>query len=163
VAGTHVFAGTHGFGVYLLKNRGTTWSEVNTGLGALDVTSLVVRGNELFAGTLGGSVWKRPLSEMVTSLSTPPGEKPKGFALMQNYPNPFNPKTVVRSQYPVASWVKLAVYDLLGREVTVLVNEWRAAGSYQDSFDGTGLASGVYFCRMTAGSFTQSRKMILAR
>ena len=89
--------------------------------------------------------------------------QPEGFALGQNYPNPFNPKTVVGSELPVASNVKLAIYDLLGREVAVLVNERRAAGSYQDSFDGSGLASGVYICRMTAGKFAQSRRMLLLR
>ncbi len=88
---------------------------------------------------------------------------PQAYALQQNYPNPFNPKTVVSSQLPVASWVKLVVYDLLGREVTVLANEQRAAGSYLDTFDGTGLASGVYFCRLTAGSFVSTTKMILQK
>ncbi len=85
----------------------------------------------------------------------------KEFALSQNYPNPFNPKTVVRSQLPVASEVKLAVYDLLGREIAVLVNERRSPGNYQDTFDGTGLASGVYLYRLTAGDFVQTRPMIL--
>ncbi|RPH33056.1 T9SS C-terminal target domain-containing protein, partial [bacterium] len=62
-----------------------------------------------------------------------------------------------------ASQVELVVYDLLGREVAVLVKERRAAGSYQDTFDGSGLASGMYIYRLTAGSFVQSRKMLLLR
>ena len=86
-----------------------------------------------------------------------------GFMLEQNYPNPFNPTTVVSSQLPVVSSVKLAIYDLLGREVAVLVDERRAAGNYQDTFDGSGLASGVYVCRMTAGSYVSSRQMILIK
>jgi hypothetical protein len=94
---------------------------------------------------------------------TEPEPLPTSFALMQNYPNPFNPKTVVSSQLPVASNVKLAIYDLVGREVVVLVNERRAAGTYQDVFDGTGLASGVYVYRLTAGSFVQTRTMLLLR
>jgi PKD repeat protein len=85
------------------------------------------------------------------------------FELSQNYPNPFNPKTVVSSQLSVASNVKLVVYDLLGREIAVLVNERRSAGSYRDMFDGSGLASGVYVYRLMAGSFVQSRKMILVK
>jgi predicted GH43/DUF377 family glycosyl hydrolase len=88
---------------------------------------------------------------------------PLVFALEQSYPNPFNPKTVISSQLPVASNVKLIVYDVLGREIAVLVNERRAAGSYQDGFDGTGLASGVYFYRLTAGSFIRSRTMLLLK
>jgi hypothetical protein len=92
----------------------------------------------------------------------------QGFALLQNYPNPFNPKTVISSQLPVASDVRLTIYDLLGREVAVVVNERRAAGYYQDTFsavggDGSGLASGVYVYRLTAGSFVSTKKMILLR
>jgi hypothetical protein len=88
---------------------------------------------------------------------------PREFALKQNYPNPFNPRTVVSSQLPVASNVKLVVYDVLGREVTVLVNERRVAGRYQDTFDGSRLASGVYIYRLNAGSFVQSRAMVLVK
>jgi len=86
-----------------------------------------------------------------------------GFLLFQNFPNPFNPKTVVSSWLRVASEVRLVVYDVLGRQVAVLVNERRAAGSYQDSFDATGLASGVYIYRLTAGSFVESRTMVILR
>jgi len=88
---------------------------------------------------------------------------PARFSLEQNYPNPFNPKTGVRFQVPGVSDVKLTVFDLLGREVAVLVNERKAAGSYEVGFDGSGLASGVYMYRLTAGSFVQSKKMILLK
>jgi hypothetical protein len=88
---------------------------------------------------------------------------PAAFALEQNYPNPFNPATVIRYQIPALSPVKLVVYDLLGREVSVLVNERKAAGSYGVSFDAAGLSSGVYFCRMEAGSFRETRKLLLVR
>ena len=88
---------------------------------------------------------------------------PKNFSLEQNWPNPFNPKTVVSSQLPVASDVRIVIYDVLGREVAVLVNERRAAGNYNDSFDASGLASGMYVYRLTAGSFTQARTMLLVK
>jgi parallel beta-helix repeat protein len=88
---------------------------------------------------------------------------PREFALLQNYPNPFNPRTAVRSQLPVASWVRLVVYDLLGREVAVVVNERRAAGRYEDIFDASGLASGLYIYRLVAGLFTASRVMVLMK
>jgi hypothetical protein len=96
---------------------------------------------------------------------TPPGGPtvPSTYALLQNYPNPFNPTTIIRSQLPAAGDVRIVVYDLLGREVAVVVNGRRAAGYYEDSFDARGLASGVYVYRMTAGSFVQSRRMILVR
>ncbi len=88
---------------------------------------------------------------------------PRAFALEQNYPNPFNPKTGIRYQVSGVSDVKLVVFDLLGREVAVLVDERKAAGLYEVSFDGRGLSSGVYFYRLTAGSFTQIRAMMLVK
>jgi hypothetical protein len=88
---------------------------------------------------------------------------PATFALEQNYPNPFNPKTVVSSQLPVASWVRLVVYDLLGREVKVLMDERKEAGKHSVEFDASGLASGVYFYRMTAGAFVTAKQMLLVK
>jgi hypothetical protein len=88
---------------------------------------------------------------------------PHDYYLEQNYPNPFNPKTVVSSQLPEASNVKLVVYNVLGQEVAVLVNEQRAAGRYQDTFDASGLSSGIYIYRLTAGSYIQTRTMVLLK
>ncbi len=88
---------------------------------------------------------------------------PKVFNVEQNYPNPFNPRTGIRFQVPGVSDVTLAVYDLLGREVAVLVNEKKPAGTYQATFDGSGLASGMYIYRLKAGAFVESRTMLLLR
>jgi hypothetical protein len=89
--------------------------------------------------------------------------QPGTFSLAQNYPNPFNPATVVRYQVPVATDVRLVVHDLLGREVAVLVNEMKHPGSYEVRFDATGLASGVYLYRLTAGGYGETRKLLLIR
>jgi phosphatidylserine/phosphatidylglycerophosphate/cardiolipin synthase-like enzyme len=91
------------------------------------------------------------------------GELPKVYDLAQNFPNPFNPATVISYQLPVDAHVVLAVYDLLGREVDVLVNGRQSAGRYRVQFDARALASGVYLCRMTAGGYSQTRKMVLVR
>jgi len=125
---------------------------------------------------------------MVAS-TVPPVPLPAVARLEQNYPNPFNPKTVIRFSVPTGgragpqnadrasspasggrddqmsgvSDVKLTVHDLLGREVAVLVNERKAPGSYEVSFDGTGLASGMYVYRMTAGTFAAANRMMLVR
>jgi hypothetical protein len=85
------------------------------------------------------------------------------ISLEQNYPNPFNPTTVVRYRLPVVNTVRLVVYDVLGREVAVLVDEKKDPGSYEVTFDGSGLSSGVYFYRMQAGDFVQTRKLIVLR
>ena len=88
---------------------------------------------------------------------------PASFSLQQNYPNPFNPETVVSGQWPVASDVRLAVYDLLGREVAVLADGRYAAGKYAFRFDGSRIASGIYIYRLTAGPYSAVRRMTLLR
>ena len=90
-------------------------------------------------------------------------EAPTSFVLEQNYPNPFNPTTVVSFQLSAASAVRLAVYDLLGREVAVLVNERKEPGTYTVRFDATRFASGVYVYRLTAGGVFQTRRMLRLR
>jgi uncharacterized lipoprotein YddW (UPF0748 family) len=92
------------------------------------------------------------------------------FLLEQNYPNPFNPVTKIKFTIPnvtlsevEGSRVQLKVYDVLGKEVSTLVNEEKPAGSYEVDFNANGLSSGVYFYKLTAGSFSQTKKMILLR
>jgi hypothetical protein len=85
------------------------------------------------------------------------------FDLQQNYPNPFNPSTKISWQSPLASHQTLKVFDVLGNEITTLVNEFRNAGRYEIEFKAEGLPSGLYFYKLQAGSFTQTRKMILLK
>ncbi len=85
------------------------------------------------------------------------------YKLSQNYPNPFNPGTIISWQAPVGSLQSLKVYDVLGREVATLVNEYKEAGKHSVEFNATGLPSGVYFYRLNAGSFSETKKMILLR
>jgi hypothetical protein len=88
---------------------------------------------------------------------------PARFTLEQNYPNPFNPSTTIRYELPHASQVSLKVYNTLGQEVATLVNETKAAGVYTAEFDAAGLASGVYFYRMQAGTFVEVKKLVVLR
>ncbi|MCH7972328.1 MAG: SUMF1/EgtB/PvdO family nonheme iron enzyme [Bacteroidetes bacterium] len=99
----------------------------------------------------------------ITSLDVESNQIPNNFALFQNYPNPFNPSTII--QYAISSeqFVTLKVYDILGKEVATLVNEEKPIGSYQINFDGSKLTSGVYFYRLQAGVFTQTKKFVLLR
>jgi len=85
------------------------------------------------------------------------------YQLSQNYPNPFNPTTVISYSIPTASNVSLKVYDELGREVSVLVDGFVAAGSHQVSLDASSMASGVYFYRLTAGSFTDAKSLVVLK
>lgn len=106
---------------------------------------------------------QKVVGELTVNLSLP--EK---FALEQNYPNPFNPSTTMRYSIPVSEFVTLKVYDVLGEEVATLVNEEKPAGSYEVEFtshsdEGQNLTSGIYFYTLQAGSFTQTKKLILIK
>jgi minor extracellular serine protease Vpr len=88
---------------------------------------------------------------------------PQSFAVHQNFPNPFNPSTTIRYQLPEQSEVTLKIMDILGNEVSTLVNEVKPAGNYEFTLNASGLSSGVYFYRLNAGSFTSVRKMTLLK
>jgi hypothetical protein len=85
------------------------------------------------------------------------------FFLSQNYPNPFNPVTTISFSIPEDQIVELTVYNVLGTEVKVLLNEYRSAGTYKELFNANSLSSGVYFYKLKAGSFIQTKKFILIR
>jgi photosystem II stability/assembly factor-like uncharacterized protein len=158
--------------------NGILFQYLSVGTTNLDSTAIV--GIQMDATTgllyyLGGATQRPPElivhdslaisfnPRFAVNVANDPVRAPVTYALEQNYPNPFNPKTEIRYQVSGVSLVKITVYDLLGREVTTLVNEPKAPGSYEVSFDGSGLSSGVYIYRMTAGSFVQSRKMLLLK
>lgn len=88
---------------------------------------------------------------------------PLEFSLFQNYPNPFNPNTKISWQSPVGSWQTLKVYDVLGNEVATPVDEYKPAGKYEVNFDASKLSSGVYFYQLWAGSFIETKKMVLMK
>ncbi|MFH2031151.1 MAG: T9SS type A sorting domain-containing protein [Bacteroidota bacterium] len=92
-----------------------------------------------------------------------PSSIPEKFSLSQNYPNPFNPSTVIKFQVPSNKFIKLQVFDMLGREIRVLVNGVHKPGNYTVEFNANGLSSGVYFYTLNAGEFKETKKMILLR
>ena len=103
---------------------------------------------------------------MLENLITNVGENeltPENFVLEQNYPNPFNPSTTIRYSIKENTLVTLKVYDILGNEVVTLVNEVKPAGKYEISFDASSISSGIYFYKLNAGGFTNTKKMILLK
>jgi hypothetical protein len=89
--------------------------------------------------------------------------EPVAYELKQNYPNPFNPETRINFTLARSGYVKITVYNLLGEQVTILVNDFRRQGEYSVKFNGSGLASGIYFYRIDTPGFTKTRKMVLVR
>jgi hypothetical protein len=85
------------------------------------------------------------------------------FQLDQNYPNPFNPSTKIKYSIPQQSYVQLKVFDILGRQVKLLVNEQKVAGTYDVIFDASSLPSGIYFYTLTADDLSMTNKMILSK
>ena len=172
-----LFAGTDA-GVFLSTDNGSSWGAFSEGLSMTTINALVVVGPDsgvgvinVFAGGGNGVVWKRRLSEMITSTGITSDEIPAQCELDQNYPNPFNPSTKIAFRVPsrdgssslTTRSVELSVFDILGRKVATLVNEEMHPGNYEVTFDGSGLVSGVYFYRLESGAFKQTKRLVLLR
>ena len=134
-------------------------------------TSTEVGSEDMFLSSvgpvkiLGGNehIELTSFAEILTEVTTTRNEAPDAFQLFQNYPNPFNPSTVISYQLPLTTLVTLKVYDELGRLVGTLVDERQTAGAHSVTFNANRLASGVYFYRLTAGSFAQTKKLMLMK
>ncbi len=103
------------------------------------------------------------ISQQTVGIQNISSEIPKSFSLKQNYPNPFNPITNINFELPKNSKVKLAVYDALGRELSVLVNEELNAGTYNYKYDASNISSGVYFYRILAGDYNSVKRMVVLK
>jgi len=120
----------------------------------------------IYAQYLGGN-GRGDVSIILTNVPLPVEEAasslPTKVELAQNYPNPFNPSTSIMYTVGMRQFVKIRVYDLLGREVAALVNEEKPVGNYKINFNATGLPSGLYFYTLTTNNFSKTRKMILLK
>ena len=105
--------------------------------------------------------WTAAVSVLPVGVSGSNNEVPATFELKQNFPNPFNPNTSISFNLPSESGVKLEVFDITGKNIATLVNETKAAGNYKYDFNASNLSSGIYFYKLTAGSFVSTKKMIL--
>ena len=163
----------------VLRDKASLWPFPQTGIrqssaecliaarSALGVSvSLSADGNTAIVGgfaddTLKGAAWV--FTRAFSSVRSPGEGAPLQFDLAQNYPNPFNPSTTIKFELPKASQVNLTVFDMLGREVSALVSERRNAGVHEVKFDGSNLASGVYFYRLQAGNLVATKRLVLLR
>jgi photosystem II stability/assembly factor-like uncharacterized protein len=159
--------------IYRTEDGGETWTK------QLDLSNntilLAVHFTNTNTGTVvgrGGAILR--IADDVTSVNEEvPNVTPTNFLLFQNYPNPFNPSTTISWQSPVGSHQTLKIYDLLGREVATLVDEFKPAGRYEVEFsvkggsasggEATDLPSGVYFYRLQAGEYIETKKLLLLK
>jgi photosystem II stability/assembly factor-like uncharacterized protein len=144
-------------GVLRSSDDGTTWLPLTPSIAADAFT--VNREGYLYAG--GSGIYRS--IQIVNDVKRESPRLSSTCSLWQNYPNPFNPITTISYQLLSRSQVSLRLYDVLGREVSTLVNETQEPGAHQVSWDASGFASGVYFYRLQAGSFVETKKLILLR
>lgn len=159
----NILSGTYSNGIFVSSNSGGSWTQENNGFpGNTSLYAFTIKGNLIFAGTNGSGAWKRILSQII-GIKQIASNVPDKFSLSQNYPNPFNPKTKIKMQITKLSDVKLIVYDALGREVETLVNKQLRPGIYEVEWGGGSYTSGVYFYRIEAAEFTDTKRMMLIK
>jgi photosystem II stability/assembly factor-like uncharacterized protein len=152
-------------GIAVSEDWGLSWRMANEGLGSrCQAGSILVDPPYVYVSTQYAGVWRRPLSELiVTGTSEEPAVVPSVFLLHQNYPNPFNSSTTVRYSLPSRSHVTLTVFNTLGQQVATLVQGDQEVGYHEVQFDASGLSSGVYLYRLTAGSIVETKKMAVMK
>jgi photosystem II stability/assembly factor-like uncharacterized protein len=141
---------------------GANWTSQASGVTKALYSICMINQNTGWIAGGGGTILRTLTGGNPTSVQEN-GTQPHTFALHQNYPNPFNPSTTINYQLAKTGYVKLTVFDLLGREVATLVNENQSAGNHKITFNAQNSTSGMYFYRLTTGNFTQIMKMTLMK
>ncbi len=162
-----IFAGTVastdlGGGIYKANVGEYSWIKINDGLRNIVINDIAFSNDRIFVSTLGNGVWYREISDL-TDVNFGNSQRENGFILEQNYPNPFNPTTTISYHISQPGLVNLKIYDMLGREVTVLVDAEKPAGRYSIEFDGSKLASGIYIYQLRVNDYLTSKKMLLLK
>lgn len=163
------YIGTN-FGCWRTTNTGLNWHRWNLGMPMGNdvrdmefIDSVVSNKFYIIAGTHGRGVWTRDALSDDPLTGVQNNSLPVKYALYQNYPNPFNPATTIKFDLPVGDIVKIKLYDIIGREVSVIVNGKMDAGTHEIKFDASDLPSGVYFYRLETPRMIDVKKMILVK
>ena len=138
------------------------WTASNTGIASPNyANNFFIKGSYAFVSANG--LWKRPLSEITSVEQESIGDIPKSFLLAQNYPNPFNPETTIEFSIPQREFVRITIINILGEQIETLVLEELPAGNYKTKWNASNYPSGVYIAQLKAGSFSQSKKIVLEK
>jgi len=143
-------------------NGGDNWSPETSPLNEILTDVWFTSANTGYISSWSGKVLKTT-NGGITFINQIGSEVPSAYSLQQNYPNPFNPSTNFKFQIPVNGFVKLHVFDVLGRQVGTLVNEVLDAGTYETSWNASGVPSGVYFYSIKSGDYNETKKMLLIK
>lgn len=156
-----ILAATRG-GIFYSTDAGDSWEELNDGAGGSVFATRFAADSSggIYVAVNGGGIFKGGGGPNFINIEL---NTPGKFILNQNYPNPFNPNTRISWQSPAGSWQTLKVYDLLGREVATLVDEYKPSGSYEVEFDASDLSGGVYFYKLQAEGYSQTKKLLLLK
>ncbi len=161
--GSHIYGAGDGGAIWYSTDAGTHWYS-QYGADTHDLFGLTFTDSTHgFAVGSGGSVLTTTASGTVTGVAPPVQDLPITYQLSQNYPNPFNPETRIEFSIVEGGAVRLTVYDILGREVAVLVNEPMPPGRYRVNWNAGTLPTGVYFYRLHSGAFVETKKLLLLR
>jgi photosystem II stability/assembly factor-like uncharacterized protein len=157
-----LIAGIGSGGVFVYKDKSKIW--MGRGLNNLGsgIMCFATVDQNLFVGTHLKGLWRRSLSEVLT-VSRRNNRLPNDFQLFQNYPNPFNPNTTISFIIPTASHVTLKIYDILGRELSTIVNEQLDAGEYSKVWDAKEYTSGIYVYTLQSGLLSATKKLLLQK
>jgi photosystem II stability/assembly factor-like uncharacterized protein len=147
--------------IYSSSDNGNIWEDITSNTKYLKVHSFTVDKYDNIYLATDESIWKSN-TDTLTNVAED-DIKPKEYFLSQNYPNPFNPSTTIKYSLAEAGRVTLSIYDLLGREVVKLIDEEKPSGEYEIKWNASGYPSGVYFLRMQAGEFSETRKFLLMK
>lgn len=152
-----LFIATHS-GIYYSSDQGNTWTEKNQGFNGIPaVTSLMINDIYLYAGTRHYSVWRRPISDIITGIEAPV----QVLSLDQNYPNPAISKTRIGFNLLNPGQVKLTLFNMSGHRVASLLDAYTPAGKHFVDFDASGLPAGLYLYRLETENYTYSRRMAI--
>jgi len=166
--GSNVFACTGGLyngngGIFLSTDNGANWSYQSVGVNGAPVLSSAIAGGYLYAGMTSDGIWRRPLSEIGTSVNEQATVMSANNMFVQNYPNPFGTRTTFTFTLPTSGTAVLNIYNAFGEEVATLFGGEQSIGLHNVEFNGANLQDGIYFYRLTAGQYSQTGKMTVVK
>lgn len=158
---------THKYRIAKTTNRGLNWDLLRADIKGYDQSRITdIFFSSVYTGWVignSGAIYKTTNGGSMIGVNPVDTEIPTKFFLSQNYPNPFNPATKISFDIPASGFTELKIFDLVGREISNLVNEDLTAGKYEIDFNASHLPSGIYYYKLISGNFTQTKKMVLIK